>query len=94
MRRHCGRVLIAWRRCLERPPTAVFLGSDLGVIDIDLLARKIRHSHAPARLRLVRLADAARPDALSVSPWDATSRKSFDPTTLLADFETLVRAAH
>jgi CheY-like chemotaxis protein len=44
--------LEAFRYCLESPPQAVFLGSDLGVLRSEVLARKIRQH---PRLRGVRL---------------------------------------
>jgi CheY-like chemotaxis protein len=48
-----GSGLEAFRRCLEQPPDIVFVGSNLGLVSGEMLARKIRTHNRLTRTRVI-----------------------------------------
>ena len=85
--------LAAFQRCLEQPPYALFVGSELGILSGETLVRKLR---ALPRLCSVRLVGVeARSDLLQVrkrGTYEAAIIRSFVHEVFLEGFESLLRA--
>jgi CheY-like chemotaxis protein len=85
----CGATaLAAFRRT---PSGVVFVGRDLGVVDGERLARKIREDYPLGGVRLVRVTDAPQERKGPSALWDGTLLRTFLPDVLRDGIRPYVR---
>lgn len=85
----CGATaLAAFRRT---PSGVVFVGRDLGVVDGERLARKIREHYPLGGVRLVRVTDAPQERKGPSALWDGTLLRTFLPDVLRDGIRPYVR---
>ncbi|MGE3405073.1 MAG: response regulator [Vicinamibacterales bacterium] len=85
----CGATaLAAFRRA---PSGVVFVGRDLGVVDGERLARKIREEYPLGGVRLVRVIDALHERRGPSALWDGTLPRTFLPDVLRDGIRPYVR---
>ena len=85
--------LSAFQRCLEQPPYALFVGSELGILSGEFLVRKLRALPRLCSVRLVGI-ESGR-NLLQVrkrGTYDAAIPRSFVPEAFLEGIESLLRA--
>jgi DNA-binding response OmpR family regulator len=78
-----------FRACLESNPSAVFIGSGLGVLNDALLVRKIRSTSAVRDSYLVAIVDKDETPSTRVVGYDAQITRTFVPETFLRQFDAL-----
>ena len=84
----------ALRLCLEDPPYGIFIGSDLGLVNGELLVRKIRSSPRLDAMRVIgiqppRLLLRGRKD----SPYETVIMRSFVPEVFREGIDALIQNA-
>lgn len=90
---HVSSGLAAFQRCLEQPPYALFVGSELGIVSGEFLVRKLRALPRLCSVRLVGI-ETSR-DLLQVRKrgiYEAAILRSFVPEVFLEGIESLLRA--
>lgn len=80
-----------FRMCLEQGPGAVFVGSQLGVLNDSLLVRKIRSTPALRDTYLVAIVDGQEEAARRIAGYDGKIVRTHVPEAFLKQFELLSR---